>query len=294
MNINPKSGLKETHHDFYNMPLVHQKGINALKFNGQAQAVHTTPLGNGLTLDFYARLNASDELIVTFPGAATRERNIYPLFSRVSTFRKSKHAFMAFADPTILMDKNREMRLSWFLGGPDFDPAHAIIKAIRKAQGKTGAKHIVFVGGSGGGLPALRLASMIPGSLAYLHEGTTNIGQSIPVSVAKYFNVAWPGWDQEKLLHALPERFDMVRHYRSAQPNNFVYFAQSEDDTRFRGTQYNPFREALGVKSESGQTGDGRRKFVLYKGEEKGHGKVTAAEFDFHFNNALNHWRERR
>src|SRR5699024_7275063 len=145
-------------------------------------------------------------------------RNIYPFFTRIATFRKTRFAFMAFADSTIMMDKSREMLLSWFAGGPDFDPAPFIIRAIRRAIGKTGSKHVVFVGGSGGGLAALRLSAMMPGSLAYLHEGTTNIAHSSPVSVSRYFERIWPGWSQEQLLHALPERFDMVRYYRAAQP----------------------------------------------------------------------------
>lgn len=294
MEINPKTGLKEEPHPHFRVPLVHQRSIGSLKFNGQQTAVHKVPLRNGLTLDFYARLNPAEELVVTLPGAALPHRNIYPLFARISTFRPTNHAFMAFADPTILMDSSREMRLSWFAGGPGFDPALFIIRAIRKALGKTGAKYVVFVGGSGGGLAALRLSSMMPESLAYVHEGTTNIANSIPKSVDKYFTTAWPGWNREQLLQALPERFDMVRYYQSAQPQNFVYYVQSEDDLRFRGDHYGPFRDAMGIKDEAGETLNGHRKFVLYKGEIAGHGKVTPAEFDFHFNNAVNHWRELR
>lgn len=291
MQVNPKTGLKEEVHSFYQVPLVHQRSVGSLKFNGQLQAVHRVPLHDGLSLDFYARLNRSDELIVTFPGAASAEKNIYPLFARIATFRQGTGPFMAFADPTIMMDKSRNMRLSWFLGGPGFDPTHAIVRAIRRAQGKTGAKHIVLVGGSGGGFAALRVASMIPGSLAYLHEGTTNMAKSIPTSVDRYFDTIWPDWNKDQLLQAFPERFDMVRHYTSSRPENTVYMVQSEDDSRFRTTQYNPFRHAMGVKSETGSTTDGRRKFVLYKGKIRGHGKVTANEFQHHFKNALEHWR---
>lgn len=289
--INPRTGLEESHHDFYNVPLVHQRNIGSLKFNGQMTAVHTVPIPGGLTLDFYARLGRCDELIVTFPGAATAQNNIYPLFARVATFRRLTPAFIAFADPTIMMDAEREMRLAWFLGGPDFDPAPYILRAIRKAQSKNGAKHVAFVGGSGGGIPALRLSAMVPGSMAYLHEGATNVARSIPASVGQYFQTVWPGWDQGQLLKAFPERFDMVRHYQRTQPENFVYFAQSQDDSRFRNDHFAPFRDAHGVKSESGVTPGGTRHFALYKGEVPGHGKVTAAEFENHFSRALEEWR---
>lgn len=289
---NPATGLRETWNDFYDVPLVHQKSVGTLRLNGQATAVHTVPLEGGLTLDFFAHLKRSDELIVSFPGAARPGKNIYPLFARVATFRSYRApAFMAFADPTIPMDPSGEMLLSWFLGGPGFDPADSILRALRKAQGKTGAKHVVFVGGSGGGFPALRMSSMVPGSMAYLHEGTTSIARTLPAPSERYFSKIWPGWDQEQLISAFPERFDMVRHYRRRPLQNFVYFAQSEDDSRFREGHYGPLKAAMGVKDDAGVSRSGSRHFVLYKGEVKGHGKVTPTEFRHHFGNAMQQWR---
>lgn len=291
---NSRTGLQETWNDFYKVPLVHQKSVGTLRFNGQATAVHTAPIGGGLTLDFFAQLKPSDELVVTFPGAAKPGKNIYPLFNRVATFRGKVPAVMAFADPTINMDPGREVLLAWFLGGPDLDPAPLVLQAIRRAQGRTGAKHIVFVGGSGGGFPALRMSAMIPGSMAYIHEGTTSIARTLPVSSTRYFSKIWPGWDQQQLIHAFPERFDMVRHYRSYQPDNFVYFAQSEGDTRFREGHYAPLMDAMGVAGPAGVSRSGSRYFELYTGEVKGHGKVTPKEFRHHFGNAMDRWREWR
>lgn len=45
--------------------------------------------------------------------------------------------------------------------GLDLDPVPLVLQAIRKAQGKTGAKHVVFVGGSGGGSCVGLLAGQI-------------------------------------------------------------------------------------------------------------------------------------
>lgn len=175
-----------------------------------------------------------------------------------------------------------------------FDPASYILRAIRRALGKIGAKHVVFVRGSGGGLVALRLSAMWPGSLAYVHEGTTNIALSIRRSVHRYFNTVWEGWDQHQRLEAFPERFDMVRRYRASQPQNFVYHAQSEGDTRFRYDHYLPFKEAHSISKDSRQNETWTRKFVLYDGEIKGRGNVTHEKFNYHFNNAINHWRQLR
>lgn len=294
MPLNAKTGLQETWHDHYGVPIVHQRGLGSLRLNGQVSAVHTVPLGGRLTLDFFSQLRKSDELIVTLPGSVPVARMSEPYFARVATFRASEPAFIAFADPTIGLDSSQEMRLAWFLGAPDFDPAPILMQAIRRALGRTSAKHVAFVGGSGGGFSALRMSAMLPGSMAYLHEGTTNIAESVPSSVSRYFETAWPGWDQGQLLHAFPDRFDMVRYYQRHRPQNFVYFAQSEGDTRFRTTQYGPFRSAMGVNEEAGVTKDGARHFVLYGGEVAGHGKVTQAEFRHHFRTAMRAWREFR
>lgn len=67
--INPKTGLKETVHDYYRLPIVHQKGLGRLRLDGQLSAVHTVPYREKITLDFYSRFKRSDELIVTFHGA---------------------------------------------------------------------------------------------------------------------------------------------------------------------------------------------------------------------------------
>lgn len=291
MQINPRTGLKETRDSFYKIPLVHQKGIGSLKLNGQMTAVHKVPLGKGITLDFYAKLGKSDELFVTFMGANTADRHFYPRFARVSSMKNRVPALMAFADPTLLMDPAFEMRLAWYLGGPGFDPASAILKAIRKAQGKTGAKHIAFLGGSGGGLIALRISAMIPGSMAFVQDAATNIAHSIPRTVAHYFSTLWPGWDQEKLLQGLPERFDMVRHYASFAPQNYVYYSQNSGDQHYLEKHYTPFKEACGVKTVDGSNHDSSRQFVVYEGEKPGHGQITPAEFDFHFEAALTGWR---
>lgn len=294
MKINPRTRLKETNDGFFKAPLVHQKSINTLKFTGQRIAVHTVPVGNGLTLDFYAQLGVSEELVVTLMGANSPRKNFYPKFARVSSMRRRAPAMMAFADPTLRVDAKEQMLLSWYLGAPGFDPALPILKAIKKAQGKTGAKHVAFIGGSGGGFAALRLSSMVPGSLAFIQEPQTNIANYIESVVTRYFDNAWPGWDRQQLLSAFPERFDMTRHYAQKHPQNFVYYCQSIDDTPHVQNHYKPFKAALGLRSEDGVSPNGRVMFSLYKGDVAGHGKITAAEYDHHYDQAMNFWRTNR
>ena len=116
--VNPKSGLQEEWDDHFQVPSVKQRSISSLRFNGQSTAVHTVPLANGLTLDFYARLGAADELAVTFHGAYRKDKYLYPRFERVQSLEKLFPAHIAFADPTLRMDRSKSMLLSWYLGGP--------------------------------------------------------------------------------------------------------------------------------------------------------------------------------
>lgn len=294
VTLNPRTNLEETFHGVYKIPIVHQRSVGSLKFNGQMVAVHTVPIAGGLTLDFYAKLKRSDELIVVFPGANPRHKNTYPRFPRVRSISSHATAFISFADPTIMADPKRKMLLSWCLGGPTFDPAPLMLRVIRKAQGKTGASRVVFVGGSGGGFVALRISAMMPGSLAFVNDSATNVAKSMPKTVARYFSTVWPGWGKDKLLQAFPERFDMVRHYLNYKPQNFVYYAQNRDDAYYRENHYTPFSKANGVSGFDGDDRGGLCRFVLYTPEVAGHGNITATEFDYHFHAAKDWWRIRR
>lgn len=293
-SINPRTGLRETWHNYYGVPLVRQRGLGSLRFAGQTTAVHTVPIKCGLTLDFYARLGRGDELFVTFHGAIPPSKPVYPRFERVASLRRRTKAMMAFADPTIMKDPDRTIVSSWFLGGPGWDPLGPILRSIRRAQGKTGAKHVAFVGGSGGGFAALRASAQVPGSMAFVQDPQTNLAVHNPVNVEKYFDVIWPGYDMDATLRAMPERFDMVRYYSNFAPPNFVYYAQNLKDAMHVEKHYSPFREVAGLSDVSGATRDGSRIFALYEGELDGHGKITPTEFDGHLTEAMGAWREYR
>lgn len=292
--INPKTGLKETDHDFYGVPLVHQRGISTLKLTGQPTAVHKVPLGNGVTLDFYSTLRKSSELFVVFPGANTSKNHFYPRFERVYSMQPRVKSFMAFADPTIQFGLEQNMWLSWFLGGPGFDPMPVMFRAIQKALGRTGASHVAFIGGSGGGYAALRASAAWPGSLAFIQDPQTVIANYVPSVVDKYFDTMWSGWDSQKLMEAFPERFNMVEHYRTLQPRNFVYYAQSSSDKQHVAKHFAPFAEAHGMEPVAGTNRVGNRRLALYEGEVPGHAKITGDEYGAHLAAAIQFWRESR
>lgn len=292
--INPKTGLRETSHEYYRLPIVHQKGLGRLRFDGQLRAIHTVPYRDGLTLDFYSRLKRSDELIVTFHGANDLNKNIYPMFARVKSLQNLAPAMLSFADPTMLVDKKREMLLSWYLGGPGWDPLPSILAVIRKAQGKCGAKHVAFLGGSGGGFAALRASAMVRGSMAFVQDPQTDLGRYSKRITEKYFSTVWKGWSRASLLNAFPERFDMTRHYRAAQPENFVYYAQNASDHVHVSNHMAPFKAACGITDEEPMFRGRKRVVNTYDGTVSGHGKITPSEFEKFYNDALGEWRRYR
>lgn len=283
---NPRTGLRETWNDHLKVAHVHQRNLGALNFTGQLSAVHTVPLRSGITLDFYARFGRADELFVSFHGAIPDRKHAYPRFERVASLRKTAKASIAFADPTILASASSAMRLSWYLGGEEWDPMPAILRVIEKSHGKTGALHVAFVGGSGGGFAALRASAMVPGSMAFVQDPQTRILDYHPGPVGRYFETMWPGYEKESVVELYPERFDMAHHYAAKRPENFVYYAQNASDTAHVVKHLRPFQDAQAPGAD--------RVYAVYDGVNKGHGKITPAEFDCHLDEAIRMWREYR
>ncbi len=228
-------------------------------------------------------------------GANDLNKNIYPMFARVKSLKTKAPAMMSFADPTMLVDKERKMLLSWYLGGPGWDPLPAILSVIRKAQGKCGAKHVAFLGGSGGGFAALRASAMVRGSMAFVQDPQTNIAKYSKRVSSTYFETVWKGWSSSSLMTAFPERFDMTRHYRVAQPENFVYYAQNATDTVHVNNHLAPFKEACGITRDDPVIRGQKRVINVYDGEVSGHGKITPPdEFDRFYADAVSEWRRYR
>lgn len=291
--INERTGLKESTYPRLKLPLVHQRSLSTLRFNGQKRAVHTVPLKNGLTLDFYADLGASDELVVTFHGAMPRTLKDYPWFTRIRSVSDKTKAMISFADPTLQLDAERKMLVSWYFGTPGWDPVPDILQVIRRAQGKTGSKHVAFIGGSGGAVPALRAASLIPGSLAFVQDPRLSFNKANR-HMEKYFSVAWPTWNAQKVLDAFPLTFQVPEYYRLVQPENFVYCVQNQKDSVYYDDQFIPFAKALGVTDAVGTSRNGRYHFEAYEGTHEGHGKITSSEFDHFYAAAFEKWRNAR
>lgn len=294
MQKNAKTGLLESHDARYKIPVVHQRGVGQIRFDGQPRAIHKVPYRPGRTLDFYSRLLRSDEIVVAFHGKTDLEKGGYPAFAHLANLSGKTSAMMSFADPAAATGPDGASVLPWYLGGPGWDPLLAILQVVRKAQGRTGARHIAFVGGSGGGFAALRASAMVRGSMAFVHDPQTSVAAYGARAAIPYFESTWPGWKRDELIEAFPDRFDMAQHYRNANPENFVYYAQNASDFSHVRKHLGPFRVANGIPSGPRVHRGTRRIVDIYDGEVEGHGQITTDEFNKFFGDAVESWRSYR
>ncbi|UQN28084.1 hypothetical protein [Brachybacterium kimchii] len=291
MNVNKTTGLHETRHPKYKVPVVHQEDLDALRFEGYPLAIHTVPAADVPSVDFYAKLEPSDELYVSLHGAVDPGPARYPHFRRVESMRDRVSAFLSIADPTLELSEREDFGIGWYTGGPGWDPMDAVESIVRQALAAVGAKYVMFIGSSAGGFASLRASVRFPASIAFVQDPQTDVGAYYSGHRNRLFECCWPQWEQDAALVAHPDRFDLRHLFATRDPQNFVYYRQSNGDEWHSRNHAKPFQEAL--KSCTG-TRDGRFVFVFEDGEREGHGKITAAEFDRHFDAAQGFWREAR
>lgn len=288
--INATTGLEETPHGVFALPVVHQRSLEDFRLGGPVRAFHKVPIDEVPSLDFYAKLETSDELYVTLQGAVTPGKLRYPNFPRLTSMRRRVDAFAAIADPTLQLSENPAFGLAWYSGNESWDPLDKIADVIRKVQDHVGASRVMFLGGSGGGFAALRLSARFPGSIAFVTDPQTSVADYNLVHQNRLVDCCWPGWEREAVLDRFPHRFDVRRLYQEIEPENYVYYRQSTSDQHI-DIHARPFQAAVdGTCSDR----SGRYRFIYEAGEIDGHGKITAGEFDRHFEAAVAFWRERR
>lgn len=286
--INPETGLEETLHEKFKVPLVHQRGIDRIQFGPHPVAIHTVPVEEVPSLDFYAKLAPADELYVSLQGAATPGKLRYPSFWRITSMRNRVPAFIAIADPSLQLSDDDMFGLAWYTGGRDWDPMPQLTNIVRQAMAHVGASRVMLLGGSGGGFAALRMASQFPNSMAFAQDPQTAIIDYNPIHQRRLMKAGWSGQDREQIIAAHPERFDLRYVYNTENPSNFIYYRQSTRDRHLK-EHCEPFMEAL--RATTGMQ-SGRFRFVIEEGERDGHGAITDAEFDRHFTAAQTFWRE--
>lgn len=275
----------------YGVPRVIHNGQSRLRLEGGKAVVNTLKISPTKQLDFYSNLGKADTLIVSFHGAYNGNNpGTYPMFWRIKSLSQKTGAFLAFTDPTRLQGGEQDILVSWFLGKQGWDPQSTILSVVENAMKVSSARRVMFVGGSGGGFAALRASAAVPGSCAFVQDATVGLDKHNPIIVRTYFKKAWPDWDEEKLIKAFPELFNMTLHYRRRIPGNFVFMTQSLRDKAHLNKHFVRFARAHGIPETGGESLGGGRVLKAYSPKVPGHGKITSAEFESFLDECMSKW----
>ena len=274
-------------HELYKVPICTDEDADTLLDANFGPAVGWLQIPNGPALQFYARLIPSKRLRLIFHGAVNLERDSYPRFDRVSTSLREDESFISFADPTLCAGD--DLTLCWYGGTDSWDPAPLLREVISTAIEKTRAPEVVFVGGSGGGLAALRFSAEFPGSKAFVFSPQTSAAKDRGGHFPLLLEKAYGARSIENVYEEFPGRFSVLERY--AEPfENSVFYLQNLNDPSHIASHYNPLRRQMGVEGAEGVDPSGRFRFELYDSEREGHGPPTAKEFEVYFDRADDWW----
>lgn len=272
---------------YYSAPIVEHDGLSGMDLSGPRTAIRSVRLSEGRSFDFFSKLLLADTLYVSLHGAVPASAPRHPHFRRVESMRDRVQAVICLADPTLQLDLAENFRLGWYVGSEDWDPLLELAELCRQAMVHVGAKRVMFLGSSGGGFAALRLAPLFPGSMAFVQDPQTRIAKYYEGHRKRLFAANWPTTSEEDAIHAEPGRFDMLRLYRSTDTENFVYYRQATSDVMHMTDHAFPFMHAV---SSLNASISGRHRFVFEKGARPGHGAITPQEFDRHFLESMQFW----
>jgi hypothetical protein len=172
--------------------------------------IHVVKLPNGNHLDVLLQSNPlsparRDSVAVFFSGALPNRAGKYgPYFSGARVARSLDVPFMAFSDPSLNLDG--AFPLGWYAGSQNDDCQNAITEILESAAAKSG-RHLLLVGGSGGGYASLYFAHRVGHvASAFVWNPQTSIIDYDIGAVRQYFDVAVPGNDFEYLNQAARAR----------------------------------------------------------------------------------------
>lgn len=278
-------GLREDWSSKFAMPRIHQHSIRRTEFPIGASAISKIPVitpakwsnNYRFHLDVMSVLNPSDELIVTLHGAAQPTKRSAQRFERVKSLQLDHPAVIAFSDPGMLLDD--EILLSWYLGVDGWDPLRDMAAVIENARQRIGANRVLIIGGSGGGFAALRLATVVPNSFAWVQSPQTEIKPYIPSVVRKYFEVCWPGQASQDIMNMNPERFSLSALYRNDNTRANFFYLQNLNDPSHLASHYRGFHDVFFGANARPIRPEENVEFYIQNSDNKRHGPPTGPEF---------------
>lgn len=201
-----------------------------------------------IPIDFFHDDVGSDTLVVFFHGAV-RKGETGPWFVGESAVKGLNANRLSISDPSLYLDD--DLTLGWFIGSNRQNDMQGLIsKVIAHLVKMSGVKHLIFMGGSGGGFAALDMSRRFPGSLALPMNPQTSIRLHRPSTVAQYLRTAW-GNDID-----YPDKLpgyavhDQVTAYRLGQDNTVAYIQNSRDSRHIKD-HMTPFMDVAGGRPET-------------------------------------------
>lgn len=235
---------------------------------------YQAPLPDGLPLEAMLVNKGSDVLLVALHGATDRNKYQLPRFEWLRSLLKTDCSTLYFSDPTLRL--RDDLELAWYTGSAGCDLYPVLAEWAGAAADKVGAKGIIFLGSSGGGLASLQVSSYIPGSMALPYSCQTSIANylvngTLMGAQRSYVEIVMPHLAPDGVWALKPdgdwsvplgERSSaLVRYSRPQQ--NLVYYVQNTKDYMHMKQHYEPFRSVI----DSGPNKD-RVRFDLYEGPE--------------------------
>lgn len=267
MSTNRVTGLREELIPELGVPRVHQKSQRTVKLAGQPRAVHQIQISPGVSMQFFTKLSAAENLVVVFGTPTSDSQSREDAFiDEIKSLRSQEFALIVVDDPTLQLHKG--LRKGWFLGGPSFDPIAIIAGVIPAAMSKCGAGRLIFAGREEGGYAALRASALFNDSYCLVDNPDVAINDSPPFKdVVKYFDTVWPDHDRIELIRSNRGRFSATELYRTTAPRNHLIYQQKLDDSNRINKHYRAFKNMYLVADAIGSDITAKKHFRLYDTE---------------------------
>lgn len=154
-------------------------------------------------------LTGGADWVIFTPGRCRREKPM-PVFQRSSYATDLSCNVVCLFDPTLLV--NRGLTLSWFVGdrfSHFADLAGIMVEQLRVEFGAK-AENFLCYGTSGGGIPAIKIASHLGGSSVYVSNAQTDVRRYMKSAYNAMLASCFPRQDIAQIENTYAERFSCL------------------------------------------------------------------------------------
>ncbi|MBM6403507.1 hypothetical protein JQN72_04525 [Phycicoccus sp. CSK15P-2] len=193
-------------------------------------------------LDALVDLIGADVTFVSFHAAVSRDGTTVPHFTGATLAAKEANRILV-SDPCLA----EGVLLAWFAGSTAVSQTRIHEFVLRLVE-LSGARHVVFFGGSGGGFASLDIARHVPASTAVVANPQTNILNFHTRWWMPYAERCWGAQgDEAEVARLLRSRVtcDLAEVYGRTRPDVDVVYLQNRADEHHVTHHLQPFREAV-------------------------------------------------